>query len=255
MLVNFFWALLIYLTFANQHYLIFAEKINILDKINKVDVEQYNTFAQNYSDIFLEHNQDSISAYFRYFDFALKEKKLLDLGCGDGYDLTQMKARGAEIYGIDSSQQMVDIAQEKNPGATIKVGYFNSIPFPDNFFDIVTSKWAFQTADDIDSIYKEIVRVLKPKGQLIYLTSHPVRQFIEKKYKGKNYFKKEIVESVFFNGQITVKEPSHTLNEYLSSYFFKNFILESFEEGFDSGAQKIDGDVYPSYFIIKAYLK
>ena len=130
-----------------------------------------------------------------------------------------------------------------------------NVPFPDDFFDVVMSKWAFQTSEDIDSIYKEIVRVLKPGGYFIYLTSHPIRQFIEKKCKGKNYFKKEIVTSVFFDGQVVVKEPSHTLNEYLSRIFFENFILEVYEEGYDSGAEKVDGDIYPSYFIIKALRK
>lgn len=64
-----------------------------------------------------------------------------------------------------------------------------------------------------------------------------------------------MVESVFFDGQVIVKEPSHTFNEYLSPTFFKYFILESYEEGYDSGAEKVDGDIYPSYFIIKARLK
>ncbi len=65
----------------------------------------------------------------------------------------------------------------------------------------------------------------------------------------------EIVESVFFDGQVTAKEPSHTLNEYLSPTFFKHFTLEAYEEGYDSGAEKVDGDIYPSFFIIKALLK
>jgi hypothetical protein len=78
---------------------------------------------------------------------------------------------------------------------------------------------------------------------------------LKKKRKGKNYFKKEIVESVFFDGMVTAKEPSHILSEYLSPTFFEYFTLESYEEGYDSGAEKVDGDVYPSYFIIKARLK
>jgi ubiquinone/menaquinone biosynthesis C-methylase UbiE len=150
---------------------------------------------------------------------------------------------------------MVRLAREKNPNGVIAVGSFDKIPFKDQSFDFVVSKWALQTADLIDPIYKEIVRVLKPGGRLIYLACHPIRQFIEKKRKGKDYFKKEIVESVFFDGQITALEPSHTFNEYLSPFFFKNFELEAYEEGFDSGAEKVDGDIYPSFFIIKAVLK
>ena len=219
------------------------------------EAKQYNHFAQKYSEVVVENNQDSIKAYFRYLDIPLKAKQVLDLGCGDGYDLSQIKLKGAAIFGVDSSEEMVRLAQLNNPEGNIKVGFFEKIPFSDRSFDVVVSKWAFQTSAHIDPIYHEIARVLKPNGQLIYLSCHPIRQFIEKKRKGKDYFKKEIVESVFFDGQITAKEPSHTMNEYLSPTFFELFTLESYEEGFDSGAEKVDGDIYPSYFIIKASLR
>lgn len=219
------------------------------------DSKQYNEKAQKYSEVFVENNQNSIHAYFRFLDFPLKGKSVLDLGCGDGYDLAQMQSRGAVIFGIDASEEMVKLAQQKNPEGMIKVGYFDQIPFPDQSFDVVVSKWAFQSSDHIEPIYREIIRVLKPGGQLIYLSSHPIRQFIEKKRKGKDYFKKEIVESVFFDGQVSVVEPSHTMNEYLSPKFFDYFTLEGYEEGYDDGAEKVDGDIYPSYFIVKAKRK
>lgn len=217
--------------------------------------KQYNEFARTYSEIFLENNQDSIRAYFRYLDIPLTNKKILDLGCGDGYDLSEIKSKGALVFGIDSSEEMVKLAKIKVPEAVIEVGIFENIPFQSNMFDLVISKWALQTAADIDIIYHEIARVMKPDGYLIYLTCHPIRQFIEKKRFGKDYFKKEIVESVFFDGLVTAREPSHTLNEYLSPTFFEYFTLESFEEGHDSAAEKINGDVYPSYFILKARFK
>lgn len=219
------------------------------------DAKQYNAFAQKYSEVVVDNNQDSISAYFRHLDIPLEGKTVLDLGCGDGWDLSQIKLKKAAIFGIDASEEMVKLAQQKNPEGMIKVGLFEQIPFQDHLFDVVISKWAFQTSANIDPIYHEIARVMKKNGQLIYLSCHPIRQFIEKKRKGKDYFKKEIVESVFFDGQVVAREPSHTLNEYLSPAFFKYFILESYEEGYDSGAEKVDGDIYPSYFIIKARLK
>lgn len=221
----------------------------------KILPEQYNEFAEKYSEIFVANNQDSIRVYFNYFDVCLKDKKILDLGCGTGYDLAEMRTRNASLFGIDASEEMVHIARKNLPDADIKIGFFENIPFPDQSFDIVISKWALQTSPDMDPIYSEIARVLKPGGQLIYLSGHPIRQFIEKKRKDKNYFQKEIIESTFFDGQVTAREPSHTLNEYLSPIFFEKFSLESYEEGFDSGAEKVDGDIYPSYFIIKAHLK
>ena len=150
---------------------------------------------------------------------------------------------------------MVRLARLKNPEGDIRVGFFDDIPYANQSFDVVVSKWAIHTSADIDPIYQEVARVLKPNGQLIYLAHHPFRQFIEKKGKDIDYFKKEIIESVLFDGQITVRETSHTMSEYLSPKFFELFILESFEEGYDRGSGKVNRDILPVYFIIKAKLK
>ena len=180
---------------------------------------QYDPYAEMYSESFLKFNQQSIRAYFGYFDMDLAGKRLLDLGCGTGYDLSQFKSQGALIHGIDGSEEMVKLATDRNPEAQIEIGSFDQIPFPDQHFDFVVSKWALQTTEFIDPVYSEVIRVLKPGGKFIYLACHPIRQFLEKKRKGKDYFKKETVESTFFDGQVTALEPSHTFNEYFSQMF------------------------------------
>ena len=82
------------------------------------------------------------------------------------------------------------------------------------------------------------------------LVTHPIRQFYEKKIVGKDYFKKEIVESLCFDGAVTFKEPTHTLQEYLSPFMLNNFILEAYSEDFDPAAEKIV-DVYPGFMILR----
>src|SRR5579872_5334972 len=105
------------------------------------DSKQYNTIAQEYSDIFVEENQQSITAYFNHVDFDVKNKKILDLGCGDGYDLSLLGERGGLLHGIDASEAMLALAREKNPHAELKMGFFEDIPYSDETFDIVMSKW------------------------------------------------------------------------------------------------------------------
>jgi ubiquinone/menaquinone biosynthesis C-methylase UbiE len=236
-----------------------AKNVDGLTNINtesKMDEKyQYNDFAKEYSESFLRYNANSIEAYFRYLKLNLENKKVLDLGCGDGYDLSEMKQQGALIFGIDSSEEMVALAVQKNPEGMIKVGSFDNIPFSDQAFDVVISKWAFQAAGSLAPIYEEIARVLKPGGTLIYLAAHPIWQFVGKKQNGKDYFKNEKVTLLFFDGQMSETGTSHTFNEYFSPTFFSNFTLEKYEEGLDHGAEKINGDTYPSYFIVQARLK
>ncbi len=62
-------------------------------------------------------------------------------------------------------------------------------------------------------------------------------------------------DSVILNGTITVQEPTHTMNEYLSEYFLSYFTVEKFIELEDPTAEKVEGRKYPGFFIIKARKK
>lgn len=216
------------------------------------DTKQYNQFAQKYSDLNKAQNEESISSYFHFLESMKPGQKILDMGCGAGFDLNYFGTKGLSLYGFDASEEMVSLAQSRNKNADIKVGKFDNIPFESNFFDFVVSKWAIQTAADIEPIYKEVLRVLKPGGEFVFLTGHPIRQFLEKKKSPKDYFKKEMVISIIFDGQIVLNEPTHTMNEYLSDLFLEKFTLLSYKEAFEGSGEKVNGDTYPMYFIIRA---
>src|SRR5258708_3686074 len=116
-------------------------------KTKTIDLKQYNSVAEKYSEEVLNFNQESIHTYFKYLNsMDLRRKKVLDLGCGNGYDLSQISIKDAVIYGLDSSTEMVKLARKQNPKGKIEIGRFDEIPFPDKSFDLVISKWALQTS-------------------------------------------------------------------------------------------------------------
>lgn len=218
--------------------------------------KQYNAIAEG----FINQREN----FNKFSDIKLIENTLpmlnncthsLDFGCGDGKDILCLQSLGMKCAGVDSSSEMVKVAKE-NTGADIRLEDFANTSFEDKSFDLITSKWAIQTSPHIDPIYKEAARLLKRNGYIVFLVVHPIRQFIEKKKQGKDYFKKEVVDSVLFDGAITVQEPSHTLTEYLSETFLKNFSLLKIEEGSEFPAsEQIGGDNYPTYLIIVAQKK
>jgi ubiquinone/menaquinone biosynthesis C-methylase UbiE len=217
-----------------------------------MDIEkQYNDFAQNFSEKHFYANRISRDVFYKQINFSIDGKKLLDLGCGDGDDLCYYKKLGAKVFGIDASAELIKIAKNKLPKDYFEIGTFSSINFKNNYFDIVFSKYAIQTAKKINPIFKEVNRVLKSRGIFQILVVHPIRQFIEKKHKNKNYFKQEIVNSILFDGTITVQEPTHTMDEYLNSLIGNGFQLIGYGERYDTAAEKIDGDIYPGFMIIK----
>lgn len=217
--------------------------------------KQYNNLADDFSKHHIvDKNSNKVSRerFYKHIDFLKPGMKLLDLACGDGTDLIYYKKLGADIYGIDASEELLGIAKNKLPNANLKISFLENIPFEDNFFDIVLSKYAIQTSSDLGPIFSEIHRVLKPSGTMMYLVVHPFRQYFERKEIGGNYFEQKIVDSHLFSGKITVKEPTHTLTEYLNDFLFKNFDVQSYDERWEPAAELIDGKKYPGFFILKA---
>ncbi len=217
--------------------------------------KQYNNLSKTFSDIQdlgENSNRDNRQKFYDKINFVKPGMKLLDLACGDGLDLVYYKSLGADVFGLDASEELIKIARHRLPKEDIKVGIFEKMPYKDNFFDVVLSKYAIQTSIDLKPIFSEILRVLKPGGILMYLVTHPFRQYFEKKDSQADYFEQKIVDSLILNNQILVKEPSHTMNDYLDESLFDNFDVQLYREYWDASAEQVDGKKYPGYFILKA---
>lgn len=226
----------------------------LMDNISK----QYNDFSKIYSDNF--ESQDEVGNK-RFYEFLssidLKNKNILDIGCGDGADLVNFEKMGAVPFGVEPSEKFVKSAKQKYPHLTILIGKGEELPFADKNFDIVVSKYALQTSSNIPKILEEIARVLKAGGYFIFLSKHPLRQFLEKintyrESKDINYFEQKVVDSFIYEKKIHLREPSHTLSEYFSENVFQNFDLIDFLEDYDFPAsEQINNYVYPTFFVAK----
>jgi demethylmenaquinone methyltransferase/2-methoxy-6-polyprenyl-1,4-benzoquinol methylase len=96
----------------------------------------------------------------------------LDLCCGTGdmaFALRRQAGRsGARIVGADFAHPMLERAVTKSNGASlqwIEADALN-LPFADESYDLVTSAFGFRNLADYDAGLREIVRVLRPGGEL-----------------------------------------------------------------------------------------
>jgi len=95
--------------------------------------------------------------------------RLLDVGCGAGGALVAARDRGADVYGLDASNNLAEIARRRLPGATIEVGEMEALPFADESFDVVTGINSFQFAGDVVAALREARRVCRPGGTVAML--------------------------------------------------------------------------------------
>ena len=114
-------------------------------------------------------SNDSIK---RYGDLYLvvekdikKDGNVLDVGCAMGGLLNFLSPYCDNLFGIDSTEKFVNIAQEKVKG-DIKLASAESIPFADDFFDVVFVDQVVEHLIDPNIFFKEARRVLKENGVL-----------------------------------------------------------------------------------------
>ena len=93
--------------------------------------------------------------------------RLLDVGCGTGYNLGWLKEWG-EAHGIEPSPEGLALCAAS--GVSVVSGGVEALPYPDQHFDLVTAFDVIEhVADDIGAL-NEMRRVLRPGGWLLIYT-------------------------------------------------------------------------------------
>jgi len=108
-------------------------------------------------------------------------KNILDIGCGFGwFELNTLKRKCKSITGIEITEKDLKTVKENinDKRAFFKIGSAIDLPFKKNSFDTVVSWEVIEhiPKDKEEDMFKEIFRVLKPKG--IFYLSTPNKSFI-----------------------------------------------------------------------------
>lgn len=111
--------------------------------------------------------------------------ELLDVGCGDGKFLSEMKTRGWQVDGIDFDPQAIKTAEAKY-GLNLRHGELSKAGLPADEFDAVTMSHVIEHVPDPIALLREIKRVLKTQGRLVITT--PNSESIGHRKFGPNWF-------------------------------------------------------------------
>jgi SAM-dependent methyltransferase len=103
---------------------------------------------------------------------ALRGKRLLDVGCGLGFDALEFMRRGVRVSVIDISAHAVALAWRHFAVSGVRPDVASiadalSLPFADETFDAVWSDGVLYYTGDMPGALHEIWRVLRPGGRAI----------------------------------------------------------------------------------------
>ena len=103
----------------------------------------------------------------------LAEGIVLDIGIGSGLNIPFYNMSKIDyLYGLDPSDELLKIAKTIAKKNEFEIEFLQcgaeAIPLPDNSIDTVLITYTMCTIPDVELSNKEIIRVLKPEGQLLF---------------------------------------------------------------------------------------
>jgi ubiquinone/menaquinone biosynthesis C-methylase UbiE len=109
----------------------------------------------------------------------LHPSTVLDLGCGEATLLKYLntKCKSASYIGIDFADKAIELAKQKHPGSQIsfKVCEANDTGISSGTIDVVVANMVVHMLNDIENIFTEVSRVMKPHGTFLCFTPAPWR--------------------------------------------------------------------------------
>lgn len=96
-------------------------------------------------------------------------KRVLDFGAGSGVFMPTLSKNFSEVYSLDINTASLEHVKNFYPLSNVRIikGYGDTLPFKDNFFDLIFAADVLEHFKNSEHIQKEFKRVLKKNGSII----------------------------------------------------------------------------------------
>jgi len=181
----------------------------------------------------------------------VKNKGILDAGCGAGYFCRKLAIKGAKVTGIDLSSKLIEIAKSKEKEELLGINYCvgslsNLKMLSSSSFDAVVSNMALMDTLNLKKAIEEISRVLRNDGKLVFSISHPCfassskseweKQPSDSERNEDRLYRK--IDHYFDRGRViwsmydfpSVSTFHRILSDYVNLLIINNFVITHFEE-------------------------
>ncbi|WP_108060677.1 class I SAM-dependent methyltransferase [Poseidonibacter lekithochrous] len=187
--------------------------MNIQKQHNEKIIEQFSKQAVPFTRI--EGHYDSVDTIISMCELK-SHHRVLDIACGTGIVSCEFAKHSKEVVGLDITEEMLTQARKLQKEKELNnIDFRNSnvevLPFEDNSFDIVFTRYSFHHFLDTKKVFDEMLRVCKKDGKII-IVDVALKQSV----------------SLAYNQMEKLRDPSHT----------KALTFEEFNSLFDNNELK-----------------
>jgi SAM-dependent methyltransferase len=151
-------------------------------EISRFDVRRYRTvsvpegygeWVQTYEETVLDLMDLRLLAELRSVPWP-QTQRVADLACGTGRIGLWLRDQGvAAIDGVDLTPQMLERARAKGVYQQLYVGDVADTPLPSTHYDVVTAVLVDEHLPDLQPLYSEAARIVRPGGYCVIVGYHP----------------------------------------------------------------------------------
>lgn len=183
----------------------------------------YDEWAEIYD---TNHNKTRDLNYrcIRQQQLDLKNKKVLEIGCGTGLNTIYLAGQAKKVIGIDISEEMLARARvrlEERNAEFIKADITKPWQLDDAAFDFIVGNLVLEHIENLTHVFSVAFRVLKDEGKFYVAELHPYRQLQQSQAKFRSQKTGE---------EILVDAFTHPVSEYINEGLSAGFILRKMGE-------------------------
>lgn len=207
-----------------------------MEKDRFIAYDAYRKLAKKYAEIIdvKPHNAEYERPGLLRIMPDVKGKMVLDAGCGSGSLTKWLLDHGASVIGVDASPHMLEQARKTLKDEAVLRLHDLRKPLDfieDDSMDIVASSLVLHYLPEVEPVFCEFHRILRPGGYLVFSIGHPFTEFVERP--SDNYYRVEVTSfdwTGFTDEPVTVPGYRRPLEGYTEALARAGFCIERLTE-------------------------